>query len=274
VSETPADVPNTEVGTFSSAQPYMRAGHGRATIVYLPGLMIQSGMPGAAELGSYESGYRPFLDVATFWTIWRPPHDRPTSMAEMAADYAAVIRSEIAPDGRAVGVIGLSTGGTIAQVLAIDHPDVVRRLVLSLTADRYSEENLAYSREVQGLVRRGKWRSVYARLARAMYPKSATRAAIALWTYGPRWIGAPKDPAHALAELEAEDAHDPGPRLGEIRAPTLVQGAELDPLCPPERSRALAAAIPGARHIEYPGVGHAGPGPKLLADAVAFLTAE
>jgi pimeloyl-ACP methyl ester carboxylesterase len=93
-----------------------------------------------------------------------------------------------------------------------------------------------------------------------------------LWFYGPKWLGAPKDPTHALAELEAEDVHDLGSRLGEIRAPTLVQGGELDSLYPPERVRALAAAIPGARHIEYPSVGHAGPGPQLLADAVAFLT--
>lgn len=272
MSETPADVPNTEVGTFSSGQPYMRAGHGPATIVYLPGLMIQSGMPGAAELGSYESGYRPFLDVATFWTIWRRPHTGPTSMAEMAAEAADVIRREIAPDGGGVGVIGLSTGGVIAQDLAADHPDLVRRLVLSLTADRLDPATLSINREVEDLVRRRKWRSVYAKMGRLMYPTKATRMAIALWAYGPKWLGAPEDPTHALAELEAEDGHDLGPRLGEIRAPTLVQGAALDRLYPPERSRALAAAIPGARHIEYPGVGHAGPGPKLLADAVAFLT--
>jgi pimeloyl-ACP methyl ester carboxylesterase len=262
----------TEVGTFPTGQPFQRVGHGPATIVYLPGLMIQAGMPGRAELGSYESGYRPFVDAATFWTVWRRPHEGPTSIAQMAADYASVIRAEIALDGRPVGVIGLSTGGAIAQDLAVDHQEVVRRLVLSLTADRYSDEALAIGRRAEDLVRRGKWRSVYAMLARAMYPTRATRAAIALWAYGPRWLGAPKDTTHALAEMEAEDVHDLGPRLGEIAAPTLVQGAELDPLYPPERNRALAAAIPGARHIEYPGVGHAGPGPQLLADAVAFLT--
>ena len=277
MSEKAADGEGTEVGTFESGQPFMRAGHGPVTIVYLPGLMIQPGIPGAAELGSYESGYRPFLDVATFWTIWRRPHTGPTSMAEMAAEAADVIRREIVPDGGAggasgVGVIGLSTGGVIAQDLAADHPDLVRRLVLSLTADRLGPETLALNRTIQGLIRRGKWRSAYARLARAMYPTKATRSSIALWLYGPRWLGAPKDATHALAELEAEDLHDLGPRLGAIRAPTLVQGAALDPLYPPERTRALAAAIPGARHIEYPGVGHAGPGPQLLADAVAFLT--
>ena len=43
----------TEVGTFPSGQPFLRVGTGPATIVYLPGLMIQAGTPGAAELGSF-----------------------------------------------------------------------------------------------------------------------------------------------------------------------------------------------------------------------------
>ena len=272
MSQTPVDGQGTEVGTFSSGQPFMRAGRGPVTIVYLPGLMIQPGMPGAAELGSHESGYQPFVDVATFWTVWRRAHTGPTSMAAMAGEAADVIRREIAPDRGGLGVIGLSTGGVIAQDLAADHPDLVRRLVLSLTADRLDPATLAINGEVEDLVRRRKWRSVYAKMGRLMYPTKATRMAIALWLYGPRWLGAPKDPTHALAELEAEDVHDLGPRLGAIRAPTLVQGAALDPLYPPERTRALVAAIPGARLIEYPGVGHAGPGPQLLADAVAFLT--
>ena len=261
-----------EIGTFPTGEPFLRIGRGPATIVYLPGLMMRAGMPGAAELGSYEGAFQPHLDAATFWTVWRRPHEGPTSIAEMAANYASVIRAEIAPGGGAVGVIGLSTGGAIAQDLAVDHPDVVDRLVLSLTADRYSEQALAFGRRAEDLVRRGKWRSLYAMLARAMYPKRATRTALVFWAYGPRWLGAPADTTHVLAEMEAEDVHDLGPRLGEIRAPTLVQGAALDPLYPPERNRALAAAIPAGRHVEYPGVGHAGPGPRLLADAVAFLT--
>jgi pimeloyl-ACP methyl ester carboxylesterase len=148
-----------EVGTLPGGQPFMRAGHGPATILYIPGLMIQSGMPGGAELGSFERGYQPFLDVATFWTVWRKPHTGPTSIAEMAAEYADVIRSDIAPGsgadgaGRPVGVIGLSTGGAIAQDLAVDHPELVSGLVLSLTADRFSKETLALQHRAEALVR-------------------------------------------------------------------------------------------------------------------------
>jgi pimeloyl-ACP methyl ester carboxylesterase len=39
-----------------------------------------------------------------------------------------------------------------------------------------------------------------------------------------------------------------GPRLAEVRAPTLVISGEFDPLIPPPLSRRVAAAIPGARY--------------------------
>jgi pimeloyl-ACP methyl ester carboxylesterase len=270
---TSSAVVETRVGTLASGHPYMRSGHGPTTILYIPGLQMQPGIPSKMELGAFESGYQPYLDAGTFWTVWRPGHTFPTPMDAMAAGYAQVIRHELqGSGGRAVGIIGLSTGGAIAQQLAVDHPGTVSRLVLSLNADHFTEAGLAMNRRAEDLIRRAKWRRVYAMLARALYPKRATRMAALLWLSGPKMIGAPNDPTHVLAELEAEDQHDLGARLGTISCPTLVQGAELDPLYPPERVQALANAIPGARHIQYPGVGHAGPGPKLLADAVAFLT--
>ena len=52
---------------------------------------------------------------------------------DMAADYAAMIREEF---GGPMDVIGVSTGGSIVQHLAADHPDVVRRLVIHSSAHR------------------------------------------------------------------------------------------------------------------------------------------
>jgi pimeloyl-ACP methyl ester carboxylesterase len=44
--------------------------------------------------------------------------------------------------------------------------------------------------------------------------------------------------------------------LADIRAPTLVIHGEADRLIPVADGRSFAAAIPGARLITYPGVGH------------------
>ena len=55
------------------------------------------------------------------------------TMPMLAAEHAEAMRAEF---GEPVDVLGLSTGGSIAQQLAADHPDVVRRLVLISTGCR------------------------------------------------------------------------------------------------------------------------------------------
>ncbi|MGO8957819.1 MAG: alpha/beta fold hydrolase [Streptosporangiaceae bacterium] len=65
------------------------------------------------------------------------------------------------------------------------------------------------------------------------------------------------DPAarqRQLAALRATKTPEGDP--ARIAAPTLVIHGEADPLVRPAASRALARAIPGARLVTYPGMGH------------------
>ena len=48
------------------------------------------------------------------------------SLSDMSNDYAVMINNEV---GRVANIIGVSTGWAIAQHFAIDHPDLVRRLI-------------------------------------------------------------------------------------------------------------------------------------------------
>jgi pimeloyl-ACP methyl ester carboxylesterase len=57
--------------------------------------------------------------------------------------------------------------------------------------------------------------------------------------------------------------------------PTLVLHGEADPLVRPAGGRATAAAVPGARLVTYPGMGHNLP-PQLwpaLVDEIAAIAA-
>jgi pimeloyl-ACP methyl ester carboxylesterase len=63
----------------------------------------------------------------------------------------------------------------------------------------------------------------------------------------------------AAARRQAAAARAGGDRsaeLSRVRAPTLVITGEADPVQPVRAGRATADAIPGARFVTYPGMGH------------------
>ncbi|MBA3908142.1 MAG: alpha/beta fold hydrolase, partial [Pseudonocardiales bacterium] len=64
--------------------------------------------------------------------------------------------------------------------------------------------------------------------------------------------------------------------LRGVRVPTLVVHGEQDPLIRPSAGRAMARVVPGARLVEFPGMGHNLPAAlwHSLAAAVRDLTAS
>jgi pimeloyl-ACP methyl ester carboxylesterase len=59
--------------------------------------------------------------------------------------------------------------------------------------------------------------------------------------------------------------------LKSVKVPTLVVHGADDPLVPPENGRRVAAAVPGARYLEFAGAGHNLPPSTWgdVADAIA-----
>jgi pimeloyl-ACP methyl ester carboxylesterase len=79
------------------------------------------------------------------------------------------------------------------------------------------------------------------------------RRAARMWARGPNAAGT----ARQLLAIFASG--DRTARLAGLRVPTLVIHGTPDPLVPVEAGRATAAAIPGARLLELPTMGHALP---------------
>jgi pimeloyl-ACP methyl ester carboxylesterase len=68
--------------------------------------------------------------------------------------------------------------------------------------------------------------------------------------------GAPVEEKLFARQVDACLAHQALPRLGQLDVPTLVVAGEDDRLTTPRLTRELANAIPGARMVLMPGVGH------------------
>jgi pimeloyl-ACP methyl ester carboxylesterase len=62
-----------------------------------------------------------------------------------------------------------------------------------------------------------------------------------------------------VAMLAAAGRHDADDVLPQVRVPTLVVAGERDSFTPPERSRAIATAVPQAELLEIAGASHTAP---------------
>ncbi len=94
-----------------------------------------------------------------------------------------------------------------------------------------------------------------------------------------RWAELQRAPGHRAILMSANPAGfaiASGELLATIHVPTLVLHGEADPLIPLASGQRFAAAIPGARLLTYPQVGHLPQveiPARLAADVAAFLEA-
>ena len=259
-----------ETGRYPSGHPYARIGSGPSVVLYMPGLSFTADV---AKPASVRRSWKRWLEPIerhglTVVQVGRRADLAPgSSSADIADDYAAVIREQW---GSAVAVMGLSTGGGYALLLAGRHPELVDRLVLAYTGHRLPPEVAASQRQAVDHFLAGRWRPGWALLAPWAMPEHATIARAAAWLAGPWIAGRPTDLRVLRLDAHADETLDATDDLAGIRAPTLVISGGRDLAYPPDLTRELVAGIEGARHIEYPGAGH-GRGTRFPEDACTFL---
>jgi pimeloyl-ACP methyl ester carboxylesterase len=156
-------------------------------------------------------------------------------------------------------VAGFSMGGYVAFELLRRVPDRIARLALLDTqADPDTPEQSKLRLATVKLAETGRFKGITPRLLpQLVHPKHFQDAAIT-------------GPILAMAEDIGRDGYlrqqraimarpDSRPLLAQIAVPTLVLCGEDDTRTPPERSRAMAAAIPGAELVLVPECGHVAP---------------
>lgn len=262
-------------GYFRSGLPYNQFGQGPRIVVVFQGLLFEN-KPLTGLSGSFMTRIYRFLKAEhrTYIVNRKPGLPDGYSMQNMADDYAEMIREEF---GGPVDVIGVSTGGSIAQHFAADHPDLVRRLVIHSSAFTLSDEAKSVQMRVGHLARQHQWRAAYATMMGLSLPRSGVMRYLAkplIWLvslFGGMFFGAPEDPSDLVITIEAEDKHDFKDRLTQITAPTLVVAGDKDPFYTETLFRETAEGIPNARLILYEGMGHPASGKQFSRDVLTFL---
>jgi pimeloyl-ACP methyl ester carboxylesterase len=196
------------------------------------------------------------------------------TMGDLAAEYAEAMRANL---DLPVDVVGTSTGGSIVQQVAADHPEVVRRLVLLSTACRLGPVGRDLQGRTAGLLRAGRARPAMALVAGSIAPWGLRTAARGIgWAMAHRLLHDPADVADLAATLEAEDGFDLATCRRPIAAKTLIVAGRRDRFYSEDLFRETAELIPGSDVRLFARRGHISvlTDPRARAIILGFLTAD
>lgn len=229
---------------------YISFGRGAKPLVMIQGLNTR-GIQGAAVSLAYM--YRLFAKEYTVYLFDRRPHvDETTTVRELAADVAEAM------DALHLGcadVLGVSQGGMIAQYLAIDRPDLVRRLVLAVTLSR---NNDTVQKTVQGwinMTEQGAMKQLVVDMAEKMYSEAYVkhyRPFLPLLTL----LQKPKDVQRFVALAKACLTCRTYEELEKVKCPVFVIGGKQDKVVSGEASEEMAEKL-GCKLYMYNDLGHA-----------------
>ena len=203
--------------------------------------------------------------------ILRRPIRAPYTLTDMAADAAGLLD---ALGIERAHIVGASMGGMIAQLFAAHWPE----RTLSLTSIMSTTGNPALrgaSLQAMGiLLRRPRGNDLEAIVAHGVKAAKVVGGSfpeddlLMAERYRDEIVRNhhPSGFVRQMAAILADG--DRRTRLRAIAAPTVVVHGAVDPLVPAEGGRDTAAAIPGARLVEIPGMGHTLP-PEVIPTVIA-----
>jgi pimeloyl-ACP methyl ester carboxylesterase len=247
-------IPIETVHLNGFAMDYFRFGSGKDTMVILPGLSVQSVM-GSAD--AVAEAYQPFAeDFSVYLFDRRKELPSAYSVEDMARDTTlAMMKLGL----ERVCIFGASQGGMISQVIAIEYPDLVRRLAVGSSAARVSE---AMSRTLEGwirLARNGDAEGLYLSFGEAVYPQELFEQSRQLLRDVAKTV-THDDLERFIILAECGEGFDISDDLKNITCPTLIIGSQDDQVTGGDASVEISERLNGHTDCElymYDGFGHA-----------------
>ncbi|MBD5521448.1 MAG: alpha/beta hydrolase [Lachnospiraceae bacterium] len=241
---------NLTMKIASSELDYVRFGKGDKTLIMIPGLTLK-GVKGSALILAYM--YRIFAQDYTVY-VFDKKSNIPDgyTVRELANDVALAMNMLNIQNA---DVFGTSQGGMIAQYLAIDHPHMVHKLVLGVTASRKNEtmENTIH-RWIE-MTDRNDFKALVIDVFKKMYSKSYIKKY--KWLFPLLAVlGKPKDPSRFINLAKACLTCNAYPELNKISCPVFVIGGSQDKIVTGQASYEIADRL-NCEIYMYDDLGHA-----------------
>ncbi len=228
----------------------IRFGAGDHPLVLLPGLSFQ-GVKSAAFPLAYQ--YRLFAKDYTVYVL-----DKRNSIPEgytvrdLSEDAAAAMEQLRLRDA---DIVGVSLGGMISQYLAVDHPHLVHKIALCVTASQPNKTiNSVVGRWIQ-LAKQNERRALAADVVEKLYSPAYQKKYRPLLPLLSR-VGIPKDLRRFIALANSCLTCNVYPELSKINCPAFVVGGGQDAVVTKQASEELARQLCCQIYL-YPNLGHA-----------------
>lgn len=228
---------------------YAVFGNGTTPLVIIPGLSLRDVRGAGAGLALM---YRLFAKDCRVYVIDKKS-DIPEgcTAADLARDTAAVMHT-LGITGACV--LGVSLGGMIAQELAIEHPELVKKLILGVTASHTNDTMRTVVSNWISLAEDGDFGGIVSDMLTVMYSANYVKR------YG--WMfpllakfAKPKNEVRFIRLAKACLTCDTYDRLDRITCPTLVLGGTDDRIVTGDASLEIAGKIGCGIHM-YKDLGH------------------
>ena len=247
----PIPIENVNCGSFS--MDYFRFGTGKIPFVILPGLSVQTVMVLAGAVAKMYASFGADCTVYVFDRRKELPERYPVVQA--AHDTAEAIEKLGLAD---IFLFGASQGGMMAMKIAIEYPELVRKLVLGSTSCRITKEQYRAPARWIALAKAGKREELYLSFGREIYPLNVFEQEKDVLIEASKHVtDADLNRFITLAEgIKDFSAGDPG----KIICPVLVTGSADDAVLGAEAYEEIQAKLkgnPNAQFRLYNGYGHA-----------------
>ncbi len=232
---------------------YISFGEGEKILIMLPGLgdalreLKGTAVPFAMMYHKHAKDYKVYMFSR------KKALTEGYSTRDMARDQAEALKALgiVKAD-----VVGVSQGGMIAQYLAIDYPELVRKLVLVVTL---CKQNVTVQHAIHSwidMANVGNYKDIMIDTALKSYSAKYLEKNKALLPLLGK-IGKPKDFKRFLIQANSCLSHNSYEELHKITCPTFIIGGDNDQIVGPDSSSEIAEQITGSELLVYPGLGHA-----------------
>ena len=253
-SEMPGNAKIAAVETDDFKMDYLQFGNGDETLVILPGLSVQSVM------GSADAVVKAYQQLADHYTIClfdrRKELPAEYSLQDMADDTAQAIAAAGLDE---VNLFGVSQGGMIAMGIAIEHPELVKKLVLGSTSSDITKETYQLIDKWIQMAKEGRAEDLYLSFGEMLYPEDVFNQSKDLLKAAAKTV-TKEDLDRFIILAQSLRDFDITDELDQIACPVLLIGSKDDRVLGVEATQVIAEHLSGRPDFElylYDGYGHA-----------------